>query len=65
MMTVEQIRVALKDLKISAVSRDTGLHYNTVIRVRDGDILDPRNSTVRALSKYFADRAKAQAGAGE
>lgn len=58
MMTLEQIRKELKDLRVSVVARETGLHYNTVRDIRDNKDADPKLSTLQALSSYIEARAQ-------
>ena len=53
MMTIEQIRVALRDRRISMVSVSTGLHYNTIKSVRDNESANPSYKVLKALSDYF------------
>lgn len=52
-MTLEDIRQALKDRRINKVSLATGLHQNTITKIRDGVSKDPSNSTVELLRKYL------------
>lgn len=53
MMTVNQIRRALADRRLSVVSKATGIHYNTLRDIRDGITSDPRHGTVLVISKYL------------
>lgn len=53
-MTVEQIRHELQDRQAMAVARATGLHFNTVRRVRDG--ANPSPETRQALESYLEAR---------
>ena len=53
MMTIEQIRVALKDRRISMVSVSTGLHYNKIKGVRDNEDANPSYKVLKALSDYL------------
>lgn len=55
-MTLEQIVAALKDRRIDMVSEATGLHYQTVMKVRNGDSKNPSNDTMRALEAYLEGR---------
>ncbi len=51
MLTVDQIKLELKDRNLRAVSRAVGLHENTIYRfINDRD---PRWSTVEKLSNYL------------
>ena len=53
MMTVEQIKAALQDRRLSVVSKATSTHYNTIRDIRDGVTKDPKHATVVALSEYL------------
>jgi hypothetical protein len=53
MLTIEQIRLALRDRRISMVSAATGLHYNTIKTVRDNDDANPSYKVLKALSDYL------------
>lgn len=57
MMTVEQIREALKDRRLSVVSEKTKTHYNTLRDIRDGVTKDPKHATVVALSEYLEGKS--------
>ena len=52
-MTLEEIRKALKDRRLSIISRATGLHSNTLAKIRDGVTLDPGHNTVLLLGDYL------------
>jgi len=56
MMTVEEIRKALKDRRLLVVSEATKTHYNTLRDIRDGVTKDPKHATVVALSEYLEGR---------
>ena len=53
MMTIEAIRLALQDRRISMVSTATGLHYNTIKSVRDNEDANPSYKVLKALSNYL------------
>ena len=53
MLTPEEIREKLKDRVIKMVAEQTGLHYNTVLNIRNGESADPSHRAVKALSEYF------------
>ena len=55
-MTLEEIRHELTDRKAMAVARATGLHFQTVRRVRDGQTANPSAETIRALTAYIKAR---------
>ena len=53
MMDLQQIRDALADRRLDIVAKATGLHPNSVGRIRDGRNLNPKASTLEALSRYL------------
>jgi len=53
MLTIEAIRLALRDRRISMVSAATGLHYNTIKAVRDNEDANPSYKVLKALSDYL------------
>lgn len=56
MLTIDDIRTALADRRLSVVARATGIHVTTLARIRDGATSDPRSSVVAALSAYLEAR---------
>ena len=52
-MTVLEIQKALKDRRLKIVSKATGLHVNTIRKVRDGMTTDPRSTSFILLSDYL------------
>lgn len=56
MLTIEQIRDALRDRRLAVVAEGTGLHYNTILGVREGKT-DPAYSVAKALSDYLSAKA--------
>ncbi len=59
MMTLDQIRDALKDRRPAMVAQSTGLHVNTVMRIRDGMNTYPTYEVVAALSDYLQGKVEA------
>ncbi len=57
MLTIEQIRLALRDRRISMVSAATGLHYNTIKTLRDNERANPSYKVLKALSDYLKGAA--------
>lgn len=55
MMTLEQIRAALADRRISMVAQATGLHVNTVIEVKNSPQANPTYRVLKALSDYLSN----------
>jgi hypothetical protein len=56
MLTLEEIKGKLADRRLDAVASATGLHVNSIARIRDGRNLNPKHSTLAALSAYFEAR---------
>jgi len=59
MRTLQQIREALKDRRLSVVADATGLHYNTLRQLRDDEDHSPSYDTVRKLDDYLEARENA------
>lgn len=53
MLTLEQIRHALRDRRPGMVAEATGLHLNTVRDVRDNPDANPTYKVLKALSDYL------------
>lgn len=53
MMTLDQIRAALRDRRLAKVAEATGLHYNTIREVRDNPNANPTYKVIRVLSDYL------------
>jgi hypothetical protein len=52
-MTLEQVVAALQTANLSYLSRVTGLHYNTIRRIKTGDNTNPTMHTLLTLSKHI------------
>ena len=55
MLTLSEIRKALRDRRVKLVAEATGLHYNTIREIRDNPDSDPKLSTIKALSAYLSE----------
>lgn len=53
MLTLDQIRAALRDRRLAKVADATGLHYNTIREIRDNPDANPTYKVIRALSDYL------------
>lgn len=53
MMTLEEIRRALRGRNLLAVSRETNVAYNTVRTIASGDQINPSYRTVKMLTEYL------------
>lgn len=56
MMTPEEMQKALEDRRLTVVSRETGIHYNTLKNIRNGDNKNPSYRVARLLSDYLERR---------
>lgn len=54
MMTLKQVRDALKGRNLSEVARDTSLHYQMVWRIANGVDNNPQYKTLEKLDEYLA-----------
>jgi hypothetical protein len=54
-LTLEQITASLQDRRAAVVAKATGIHYNTVRKLRDGAQINPTYSTLVALSNYLTN----------
>lgn len=52
MMTLEQIKQALQDRRLTAVAKNTGLSYDTIRRIKSGEG-DYHISTLKKISDYL------------
>lgn len=55
-MTIQEIREALQDRRIPVVAQETGIHHNTIAKIRDGGTTDPSHRVVEALRAYLEKR---------
>jgi len=55
MLTPDQIIEKLQDRKLAVVAENTGLHYNTLKKLRDGAAKEPSYESIRILSEYFSE----------
>lgn len=58
MHKLDTIRAYFADANIRQVSRETGLHYQVIYRLLNGDT-NPRYETVLALSDYIDQKQEA------
>lgn len=56
MLTLEEIRKALKMRSLTSVSTQTGINRNTLSRLRNGHDENPTLKTMLTLSEYLAPR---------
>lgn len=53
MLEIEWIRRGLLDRRPKVVAERTGLHVNTIIRIRDGREENPKIQTLNLLAAYL------------
>ena len=56
MLTLKQVREALQDRRLSVVAKETGLHVNTIMHIRDNPDANPTYRVLVALSDYLEGR---------
>ena len=59
MMTLEEIRYALKDRMPIRVAEATGIHYNTIRAIRDDLGANPTYNVMKKLSDYLENKEMA------
>lgn len=52
-MDLHELSAMLSDRRLSVVSRATGIHRNTLSKIRDGMVADIKLSTAKLLMEYF------------
>jgi DNA-binding Xre family transcriptional regulator len=53
MVEIDWIRQGLADRRLSVVAERTGLHANTIARIRDGKEDNPKFETLNRLACYL------------
>lgn len=53
MLTLEKIRMLLQDRTMTVVAEATGVHHQTIMRIKTGEAKNTSYQTVKALSDYF------------
>ena len=53
MLSPDECKEKLKDRTLAVVAENTGLHYNTLLRLRDGHAKEPSYKVIKTLSEYF------------
>jgi hypothetical protein len=51
--SLEKIRADLADRRVSIISKQTGLHPNTIMNIRDGRENNPKLGTLNKLVSYL------------
>lgn len=58
MLTPDQIKEKLKDRVPGIVAKATGLHLNTIYKLKNGESIDPSYETMVKISAYFEGETK-------
>jgi transcriptional regulator with XRE-family HTH domain len=53
MLTLEEIKHALRDRRLDIVSEQTGIHRATISRIRNDDNANPTYAVIKTLSDYL------------
>jgi hypothetical protein len=53
MSELEKIAAALQDKTLLTVEKDTGINRNLLAKIKKGELLTARRSTVKVLAQYF------------
>jgi hypothetical protein len=55
MLTLDDIRIRLKDRRLPVVAQATGIHANTLREVRDNPLANPTYKVFKLLNDYFVE----------
>jgi DNA-binding Xre family transcriptional regulator len=58
MLTIKEIRQKLEDRKLQIVAEKTGVHYNTLKKIKDGKNDNPTLKVIKAISDYLEGAGK-------
>ena len=53
MLTPEEIKERMKDRVVGIVAIATGLHVNTIRKLKNGTAVEPSFETIQKVSQYF------------
>lgn len=56
MMTLDQIRSALDDRILYVVADRTGIHRNTIAKIKNGKIENPTYCVMKKISDYLSSQ---------
>lgn len=57
-MNIEGMIARLENCNIKAVSRKTGVHYNTLYKIKKGDVSSIKVGTINKLIDFFSEVEK-------
>lgn len=52
-MTLQEIIAALQDRNLAVVSKRTGIHHNSLVAIKNGQVKTPNPRTLAALETYL------------
>ena len=52
-MSLAEIIEALKDRNLSVVAKRTGIHHNSLVAIKNGQVKSPNPRTLAALEAYL------------
>jgi predicted transcriptional regulator len=55
MIDISKLILLLQDLNVTTLSRETGIHPNTIYKLRRG-VVEPRVSTIVKIEEYLRSR---------
>lgn len=55
MLTLEEIRGRLVDRRLRMIAEKVGVHYQTILKIRDRVEANPTYETVKKLSDYLEE----------
>ena len=58
MLTPDQIKEKLKERVPGIVAKATGLHLNTIYKLKNGESIDTSYETMVKISAYFEEETK-------
>ena len=59
MLTLNETRRLLMDRRLQVVAQATGIHYNTLKKIRDDDQANPTYVVIKLLSDYLEGKQDA------
>ena len=59
MLTLNETRRLLMDRRLQVVAQATGIHYNTLKKIRDDDQANPTYAVIKLLSDYLEGKQDA------
>ena len=57
MLSLKEIKKGLLAARLSIVSEKTGIHYNTLLNIRDSEDANPTYDILSKLNDYFGKKS--------